>query len=209
MIINFKAMLIIHAGDGDSVVPVLFNPSEYSISSSNNFAKHAVQGLTNKVYQFMGGEEKKLSLDLFFDTYEMGIDVRMFTSLIMRATEIDEHLHAPPLCTFMWGSLRFKGVITSVTQNFTMFLSTGIPVRAKLSLQFETAETIEEQRQKAPFQSADRTKQRVLLDKEQLWAIAAKEYDDPSQWRVIAKANQIENPRLLQTGNEMIIPRLG
>jgi nucleoid-associated protein YgaU len=38
--------------------------------------------------------------------------------------------------------------------------------------------------------------------------IAAAEYGDPNQWRPIAIANRIDNPRVLAPGRGLVIPPL-
>jgi nucleoid-associated protein YgaU len=38
--------------------------------------------------------------------------------------------------------------------------------------------------------------------------MAHKEYSDPGQWRVIAEANDIDNPRLVEPGTELTLPPL-
>ncbi|KAF5424725.1 Nucleoid-associated protein [Candidatus Methanomarinus sp.] len=118
-------------------------------------------------------------------------------------------MHAPPLCEFIWGSLNFKAILERVTQRFTMFLDTGTPVRAKLNVTFKEYKTITEQLQNMNLESADRTKRRVIVQGESLWFIANREYGDSTLWRLIAKANRINNPRILETGREIIIPTLG
>jgi nucleoid-associated protein YgaU len=65
-----------------------------------------------------------------------------------------------------------------------------------------------EQYQNVPRQSADRTKQKTLKQGEQLWMLAAEEYEDPSRWRAIAEANGIDNPRKPPVGRNLVIPRL-
>ena len=69
-------------------------------------------------------------------------------------------------------------------------------------------QTVNEQLQEIPRQSSDRTKQRVLKQDEQLWMLAAREYEDPGKWREIAIANGIDNPRLVQSGSKIIVPPL-
>ena len=41
-----------------------------------------------------------------------------------------------------------------------------------------------------------------------LKSIAEKFYSDPREWRVLARANNIERPRLLRAGDVIIIPPL-
>ncbi|MDG0812946.1 CIS tube protein [Cohnella rhizosphaerae] len=134
--------------------------------------------------------------------------MRAHTAKISGLLQVDSDLHAPPLCRFVWGSLNFKGVAEKVSQRFTMFLDTGIPVRATLNVTLRAVLSMTEQYQQVPRQSADRTKQKTLKQDEQLWMLAAEEYEDPGRWRAIAEANGIDNPRRLPAGRKLIIPRL-
>jgi hypothetical protein len=147
-------------------------------------------------------------MDLFFDTTEQREDVRDHTKKIVGLLDVDKDLHAPPLCKFVWGSLTFKGIVERVSQKYTMFMESGVPVRATLSVTFKAVQSISEQFKNIPRQSADRTKQRTIRQGEQLWHIAAEEYEDPGLWREIAKANGIENPKKLEPGTVIKIPRL-
>ena len=86
-----------------------------------------------------------------------------------------------------------------------MFRSDGIPVRATLNVTFNEFRTGDKTREQ-PLQSPDRTKFYRIKQGDCLWAIAAREYGDPSQWRPIADENGIENPRILKAGEEISIP---
>jgi hypothetical protein len=192
----------------DEEIEVLFNPNEYSIEDSNKYSWQTVPGLSLPIGQFVSGENSTLSMELFFDTYEKRTDVRTFTKKITGLLSVDKDLHAPPVCQFAWGSLKFKGVVEKVSQKFTMFLDTGIPVRATLNVTFRSWKSKTEQLQDIPRQSADRTKHKMLNQGEQLWMLAAEEYEDPAHWRSIANANGIDNPRQLKTGRNITVPRL-
>lgn len=189
-------------------IEVLFNPSEYNIEKENKYAYHTMPGLSSPVPQFISGDASVLSMELFFDTYEAQSDVREHTKRIYALLDVESDTHSPPVCRFIWGSVVFRGVMEKVTQRFTMFLDSGIPVRAILNINMRAWQTVSEQLQEIPRQSSDRTKQRVLKQGEQLWMLAAREYDDPGRWREIATANDIDNPRLVQTGSRLIIPPL-
>jgi nucleoid-associated protein YgaU len=51
-------------------------------------------------------------------------------------------------------------------------------------------------------------KQWTVTEGETLWFIASKEYGDASHWRTIAEANDLENPRLLESGTTLSLPPL-
>jgi nucleoid-associated protein YgaU len=90
-----------------------------------------------------------------------------------------------------------------------MFREDGVPVRATLNVTFKEYKTIEEQLSERPTESSDWSKFRELAPGDQLNLIAAIEYGDPTVWRVIAEANDIDNPRRLETGREIRLPPLG
>ncbi|WP_135550819.1 CIS tube protein [Paenibacillus cymbidii] len=203
-----KAMIIVDKGNSTENIEVLFNPSEYTLDTSNKYAWHTIPGLSMPIGQFVSGETTQLTMDIFFDTFEKGTDVRAYTRKISGLLDVEKDLHAPPICRFVWGSMDFKGVVEKVSQKFTMFLDSGIPVRATLKVTFRSWQTKKEQLQLIPRQSADRTKQKTVRQGDQLWMIAAEEYEDPGMWREIAKANGIDNPRLMQAGRKLTVPRL-
>ncbi|MGB8953986.1 MAG: LysM peptidoglycan-binding domain-containing protein [Tumebacillaceae bacterium] len=201
---------VLTGGKKSTKIAVLFNPNAYSLDHGNKYQWHTIPGLSMPVAQFVTGETPTLSMELFFDcTLDDSVtDVRLHTTQITGLMEVDKDLHAPPQVKFVWGSLEFKGVIERISQKFTMFSSEGNPVRATLNVTFKAVYTVQEQYQQIPRQSADRTKQKTLKQGDQLWMIASSEYEDPGQWRSIATANGIDNPRKLQAGRKLVVPRL-
>lgn len=123
--------------------------------------------------------------------------------------EIDSHLHAPPVIEFSWGGTpRFRGVVTSFTEKFTMFDGEGRIQRARVTLQLKSYVAAEDQFRSIDPQSPDRTKTHVVRAGERLDMIAARAYGDPGHWRVIAAANGIARPRLLVPGTLLVLPPL-
>ncbi len=189
---------------------VIFNPAEYSLAKGNQFASTPLPGLSNPVLSFVNGEADTLTMDLFFDTFtnKGAADVRDDTKKISRLLEIDPELHAPPPVRFVWGPLSFRAILERLTQRFTMFREDGVPVRATLNVTFKEYKTIDDQLNEKPNQSSDWTKRRVIAEGDRLSLMAAIEYGDSALWRVIAEANGIDNPRLLQPGDQVTLPPL-
>jgi nucleoid-associated protein YgaU len=195
-------------GPGERI-KVSFNPAEYSLQKGNQFSSTPLPGLSNPVVSFVNGDADVLTMDLFFDTYtdKGSSDVREETGKIADLLDIHPKLHAPPPVRFVWGGLRFKAVIERLSQRFTMFREDGVPVRATLNVTFKEYKTIADQLN-PPKESSDWTKRRTIVELDRLCLIAAAEYEDPTVWRVIADANEIDNPRLLQPGVEIALPPL-
>jgi LysM repeat protein len=198
----------INGSRSGETIQVLFNPTEYSLETSNQFQRTAVPGTSTPVTQFVSGNTQTLTMDLFFDSYEKREDIRNYTKRLTSLMDIDPALHAPPICEFSWASLTFKATIEQITQKFTLFLDTGVPVRATLSVTFKEYRTLTEQLQAIRKESSDRTKRITVKQGDRLWQIANQEYEDSSSWRSIANANKISNPRILAVGTELVIPIL-
>ncbi len=195
------------SGNKKDEVPVLFYPSEYTMEKSNEFASINIPGLESPLLQFARGNLETLSMELFFDSYEGGGNVKDHTDKIANLLRIDPELHAPPVLRFVWGSMNFTCVLSRLSKRFTMFKSDGTPVRATLNVTFNEFRT-EAQSREHPLQSPDRTKLYRVKQGDSLWAIAAREYGDPGLWRPIADENRIENPRIMKPGDEITIPPL-
>jgi nucleoid-associated protein YgaU len=210
-------------------IKVLFNPSEYVISTVNKYNSKIAPGTDNIIIQFKDGGASTLSMTLYFDTYTQSPfkniqtdpmqtvksaisgdkeDVRDYTKKITELMRIEAETHHPPEVIFAWGSLSFKAVIKSVNETYTMFLPSGKPVRAKLVLSLMEADHGVTNARKNVLHSPDRTKQRSIKGTDQLWNMAGEEYDDPALWRVIAKENGILNPRKIAHGMVLKVPSI-
>lgn len=62
--------------EGQPEFEVLFNPNRYSLEKSNQIAEVGIPGLGSPILQFVRGNARTLSMELFFDTYEQQQDVR-------------------------------------------------------------------------------------------------------------------------------------
>ena len=208
-----KATIQIMSGRlaGEPPLTVLFNPAEYSHDISNNFQETALPGLGNPIVQFVNGQSQSLTMELLFDTWTNGgrEDVSVLTKKFAKTLEIDADLHAPPPVEFRWGSFHFRAVVESLSQRFTMFSSDGKPVRALLNVTFKQYRPLSEQLEDPRRNSADKTKRRVLIAGDTLWAMAAREYGHVREWRRIARKNRVENPRRLRPGHVLVLPPLG
>lgn len=208
---------VLDGADKGKVISVLFNPTEYSFERSNSYKSTPVPGLGTPLMQFVNGESAHLSMDLFLDDYT---DPKGPTSLqqkenepltkrladLTKLLEIDRDLHAPPPVRFNWGPLEFSAIIEKIGRKVTMFHPDGTPARATLSISFKEYRTLRQQLEDPRRESADKTKRRVVVGKERLWYIAAREYEDVNEWTRIAAANDLDDPRDIEPGDWLLIP---
>jgi nucleoid-associated protein YgaU len=197
---------------------VPFNPGEYSISKSVSWetaGSEKDRRFNAPGSTFGGGGPRQLSLKLFFDVTEpidgRAIDdVRIETSKLAELTRIERDLGRPPVVQVTWGQapigsdFPFTGVVSSLTQTFVLFTSEGKPVRANVDVTLvEFLKPELDQRETDPEMTTHRVKRG-----DSLASIAAALYGDPSQWRLIAEANRLDDPRALEIGSSLSIPEL-
>ena len=197
--------------DKNETLDVMFNPKEFSIQKSVQLEPHKAPGLDLPEQEFTSGNPAVLSVELFFDTYEQKVNVHEGTSnngtdRLKVLAEVDADKHRPPLVMFSWGKVTFKGVIETLNIRYTMFLSDGKACRAVASLTIKQAETAKEQLEKNPRNSPDHTKRRTVKIGETLALIAHEEYDDAAEWRRIADANGIADPKDVKPGTVLTLP---
>lgn len=203
--------------DNGEEFKVLFNPTEYSFEDSSKWEEQ--QGNRRRPeLQYTGGERKRLSMELFYDTYEAKEDVRLYTGklqqLLVVTTDGGNNGKRPPVVELSWGQAQsnvgfpFRCVLESLKQQFTLFTSDGMPVRAKVSVSFKEYELPKEEQQREPRRSSYPAQTYTVREGDTLSGIAAAVWSDPAKWRVLADANDVSNPRALRPGQALIVPAI-
>ena len=195
-------------------IEVLFNPSSYSISKPVTYTPQPRRNLNAPLLSFSGGGSRTLTLKLFFDVTEHRTvgDVRELTNKLVELTRIKRKQQRPPICDVSWGDVApansdfpFCGVVSHLEQEFTFFDSGGRPLRANVTVSFTEFLVWEEDWRKTDPDFSTR----VVKRDDTLSSIAAEMYDDAREWRKIAEANSIDDPRRLEPGQVLQIPKLG
>jgi hypothetical protein len=197
-------------------IPCMFNPKEYSLSKQNQWKEGDDPAKDVPQFQFAGGKPATLQMQLFFDTFAERIDVReTHTDRIWNLMMVDQDLvdqetqkGRPPQVRFLWGKTwTFDAVITSIKQQFTLFLDTGMPVRAMLDITFQQIKDNKQLLPQNPTSGGEGGERvwRVRPGDTLAW-IAYKMYGDATLWRPIAEQNRLQNVRDLNPGDILEIP---
>jgi LysM repeat protein len=211
--------------------PVMYNPEELKIEQGNQFAEVGIPGLNASPVQYVRGKNRVLTMELFFDTYETGEDVRVHTAPIVALLDRQPQTLAPPVLLFSLGQVQFRCVLTDAGQRFTMFGRDGTPVRSTMSVRLQeyadvsleirqglflgspTASAVvnkvitplvEAAARRLPANAA--TVVHVVLHGDTLSGIAGVYLGDPARWREIAELNRILDPLSLAPGASLVIP---
>lgn len=202
------AKAYIELEDGGKI-KVSYNPEELRLGQS--IALDGKSG-TSPSIEPKWTQKHDLTVRLIFDTYEDQVSVCRDTDRIKKLTEFTSGQGArkrPPIVKFIWGPCKwYEGIVTSVEQNFIMFLPSGIPVRAEVSVTFAEWLTDPEIAQAEGLLNC--RKLWTVSEGDRLYLIAQKAYGDATLWRLIADANGIYDvlnfPSAARIGSTLAIP---
>jgi LysM repeat protein len=213
--------------------PVMYNPEELKLEQGNTFAEVGIPGLNNPPLQYVRGKSRTLSMELFFDSYESGHDVRDFTTPIVRLLDKLPQTLGPPVLLFSMGRLQFECVLVDAAQRFTMFTRDGTPARCTMSVRLQEYVRVDIEIQRGLFfgsptlsaaaNAVGRTAVgravvnavrgaigsvtvHVVIPGDTLSGLAGAYLGDPTLWRDIARANGITDPLNIPAGTSLVIP---
>jgi hypothetical protein len=202
--------------DTNDTVRCMFNPHEYTLTKQNRWERGETKGKNVPRLKFSQGGSQTLKLQLFFDTYAEGTDVRAHTDPLWQMMMVNSdktnprsNKSEPPPVSFQWGGLVFDAVITNMSQKFTLFFKDGTPARTTIDITLEQlADDQDFARQNPTSGGGEAPRTRLVKAGERLDLIAYDEYEDATHWRRIAEANALTHPLRLRPGQRLVIPPL-
>jgi|GEM_PF-728733 len=215
------------SGGAARVVTVQFNPATLKVSFSNQ-AAGGTQPAGSAV-QFVGQGTTKLSVELWFDvtlplppnTPDPGGDVRKLTQEVayfmtpQSVTKNGQTGLLPPGVKFLWGSFLFKGTVDSMEETLELFSEDGKPLRAGVTLSLSKQELAFEFGAGGggggsgggggggfgpPGGGGGAGTQPLQMAQAGDTVQAAAARAGAGDWKAVAMANGIENPRLVSPG---------
>ncbi len=195
-------------------------------STARGAARGARAGATS---QSTGYKAKLSSLSLQFDTTQQGEDVRKITLEIAK-TMLPTGGATAPTVEFQWGTFLFSGKISGMQETLEYFSARGVPLRATVQLTMEMVETVKKandetgnQKDNGGGETAKQVASRggsagnqagVAAQGSNSKAAGTTAFTGPQageplqqfaarsgqDWKKIAAANGIDNPRQMQPG---------
>lgn len=192
-------------------------PLEFDFNPEKITMKH-----TQK-FKSGGAADRQSRLDDLGDT-EITLDKVTFTGLLTQTkcqrllqwslAQPDigegETVTSPSTLVFVWGTAhRYEVQLRTVNINYIRFAPNGSPTRAEVSLTL-----VQPNGQNSPAPGANPTSggppgrsTRVLDSSGCLASVAYSTYDRPGAWRLIARANDIDDPLRVRPGTVLYLPQ--
>lgn len=224
-------LAVLETEDEKLRVEAQFNPETLEIryvvdetDESNGSTNTSDTEQSQKAKQRTGYRIELSGLQLLFDTTRTGEDVRQQTLQI--AKMLHQEGNAAPQVRFRWGSLMFKGTIDGITETLEYFSEAGIPLRAQVAL--EMAMVPDEKAENDPDSQASGASAGLSAGIDASTGISTRATPNTSgrgvgttpltlasagesiqnmadaaglDWKAVAEANNIDNPRDLQPGS--------
>lgn len=122
--------------------------------------------------------------------------------------DINGDIHSPNYLKVSWGSFIFKGVLTSLNYQFTLFAANGQPLRVKVSFTLSGYTDKLQAAKLVNTQSPDLSRIIVIKAGESIAHWCNEIYGDPSYCTDIAAYNSLPSFRNVKPGTQLMFPPL-
>jgi hypothetical protein len=192
----------------------LMNPETYSYKYKIEFCETQAPGTSGVALKFNKMPPQEFNFDFLFDS--TGVISSVLTPSAPVADQLDDFrhkilqyqgdIHRPYYLKIHWGTLLFKGVLTSMDIEFKLFKPDGSPVRAIAKCAFKG--TVEENLRVAMenAMSPDITHERKVTTNDRLPLMTKKIYNDKKYYIDVAAFNRLDGFRNVPTGIKILFP---
>jgi nucleoid-associated protein YgaU len=188
-----------------------FNPKEWSITHAAEWKSETTKKGTPPP-EFKGPKPASASVEIFLDESgnaagDISKTVAKLRKLVApEPNSVNGNMPSAPHVLFAWGTaIQFKGYVESVAVKYTMFRSSGSPIRGTATVAMkEFPQPTPRQNPTSGSLLGHRTHRVVAGDT--LPSIAYREYGDPNGWRRLAEANRIDDPLRVRDGTVLHVP---
>ena len=215
------------SGSADDIFTATLNPASYQHSFSISYSKEADPkansgsrkplGQTAVESRFAAINAEQVSFDLVLDgtgvVKKGGSDVPDVKEEIEQLKNVVYRYvgdkHEPSVVKLAWGELNtFYARMESLSVDYTLFRPNGLPLRAKVKLQFVSFMTQVEASLRATRSSPDLSHRVEVRDGDTLPLLCQRIYNDCGRYIEVARANRLANFRALEPGTWLHFPPL-
>lgn len=187
----------------------MFNPETFSVNHNFEYDSKQPPGATGSNNRFKNIRPPVYNFDFLVDgtgasgsKREVFVDIELFKYTV----GFFGGIHRTHYLILVWGTFIVKAVLTSMNVKYEMFNAAGLPLRATISATFQAqSETLLEQLINN-ITSPDLTHLRTVSEGENLPLMAQEIYRDPKHYFEVAKANDLDSFRKIDSGQQLQFP---
>ncbi len=189
----------------------VFNPNKYNLRYEIVYGKRQATGTAANAPTFGHLKPQELALEFILDGTGVAtgekVDVQKKVDEFLKvAYKYEGKIHRNNYLRISWSTLIFDCTFVSADISYTLFDSTGYPLRATINAKF--LGTVNEKLRKAiqGDTSPDLTHVRTVKGKNRIDTMTVKIYKTPDYYIDVARTNGLVNFRKLRPGNQLIFP---
>lgn len=190
---------------------VQINPESYKLNKSVLFAPREKVANVAQTPGFKKFSPSTLSFDVIFDG--TGVIPTGGKTVNERIDELDNLIYQmvgetrePGYVVIAWGTFSFYGRLSKADYSYTLFKPNGSPLRAKISLSFTDALSVEEE-QALKAEKAAQGEYKVVTEGKTLPDMCQEVYGNANYAGLIATINGLDGFRNLQAGTKIWFPK--
>lgn len=197
-----------------SLFECMFNPDTYTVQHTVQFNSQQATGNTGTDPRFLRSIPQRFSIEFIIDSTGVSSDLEIFAMPVpvqvllfnTVTTNVSGDIHRPNYLIVQWGTFIRDCVLESSRITYTLFDSSGIPLRAKVNASFIERQSSALNQIANMFSSPDLTHTKLVEEGDLLPLIVYKEYRTQDYYLQVAKANKLKNFRKLQAGTTINLP---
>jgi hypothetical protein len=200
-----------YTSKGSEEFEAMFNPSKYTLKYEIEQNERQGAGTSPAAPTFAKMKSQEIDLEFLVDGTGVSgevVDVQKKADEFLKAAyEFKGDKHKPRYLRIWWGkAFVFDCVLKSADINYTLFKSSGQPLRARINAKFTgfVNDTLRER--KEDKQSPDITHVIEVPPKERLDFLSFKQLDQAKFYLQVANFNKLDSFRKLRVGSTLVFP---
>jgi hypothetical protein len=193
----------------------LINPKGYGHNSTINYSQVKVMGKAGAEAKFFAIKQDKLTLEeLVLDGTGAvpGTTIPVKSQVEALRDTVHNYIgskHQSPIVRVVWGSLIFYGRVQGMKVDYTLFMPSGEPLRARVKLDFVAYDSAAQLAKEEKRGSPDLTHLVLVKAGDTLPLLCEKIYSDSAYYLEVARINGLTAFRELVPGTSLRFPPLG
>lgn len=193
---------------------VMLNPESLKVNRSINYSEEQALDSSAPSQKYVSTPCSAMTIDLVIDCTGIVDEKRTdlpaeIQKLQKVAYEYNGKIHRPNYVRITWGKdFSFDGVLTSFATTYTLFKPDGTPLRAKVSIAFNSYIARKIVAQKDAQESPDMTHMVEVIEGDSLPQLTYRIWGNPTFCIKAARFNGLNKFRKLRAGTVLVFPPL-
>lgn len=196
-------------------ITLIINPESLKFAKGITYQEDKQLGSINTSNTFEKYKPDTLSFDCIIDCTGAVQGTKEKDKVKDVVSNIEKHLflfnseaHRPSFVTIAYGEMLFKGQLTNIKEDYTLFNNQGIPLRADMKFEFSGFQSHNETKKSHTKLSPDMSRMIVLKEGDTLSALCHQIYGNALYVNEVARFNDLNGFRYLPAGTKVLFPPL-